>query len=118
MFFGDKNFVRLENPEIRVQVASLGQNTHFSFWRIQKILSESSFIYENWFSAEIHHFQLEVTISAENRFSQIKIDSNEIFWILQNKKCVLWPGEATWTGNFWIFEPDEIFIPEKPLFYN
>ena len=52
-FFEDKNFGRLENSKISVQIGSLDQNTHFSFWRIPKISSESIFICENRFSAEI-----------------------------------------------------------------
>ena len=55
-FFEDKNLGRLENSKIPVQIASLGQNTHFSFWRIPKISSESIFICKNLFSAEILDF--------------------------------------------------------------
>ncbi len=87
-FFEDENFARLENSKIPVQIASLGQNTHFSFWRIQKISSESIFICENRFLAEIRTSSRESWISAENRFLQIKIDSDEIFAIGQNEKCM------------------------------
>ena len=39
-------------------------------------------------------------ISAENRFSQIKIDPDEIFGIRQNEKCVFWAREASCTEIF------------------
>ena len=90
----------LENSKIPVQIAFIVQNTHFWFWWIPKISSESIFICENRFSAEIRTSSQKSRISAENRFLQIKIDSDEIFGIRQNEKCVFWPREAICTGIF------------------
>ena len=99
-FFEDKNFAKLEDSKIPVQIASLGQNTQCLFWPIPKISSESIFICKNRFSAEIRTSSYKSRILGENRFLQLKIDSDEIFGIRQNEKSVCWPREATCTGIF------------------